>query len=114
MGSSRNLRIRRRLTVSRAFDGLPRPAGDQAHRRPRERRSRRRGVMALRILRGSRRAVRMRVGGAGVTRVVMVTGSASGIGRGMAERFAEDGDHVAIADINVEGAEKVAGELSAN
>ena len=47
-----------------------------------------------------------------MTRVVMVTGSASGIGRGMAERFAEDGAHVAIADINVEGAEQVAKELS--
>jgi 3-oxoacyl-[acyl-carrier protein] reductase len=48
-----------------------------------------------------------------VTRVVMVTGSASGIGRGMAERFAEEGARIAIADINAEGAEEVAGELSA-
>jgi len=47
-----------------------------------------------------------------MTRVVMVTGSASGIGRGMAERFAEDGARVAIADINVDGAEQVAKELS--
>lgn len=47
-----------------------------------------------------------------MTRVVMVTGSASSIGRGMAERFAEDGARVAIADINAEGAEEVARELS--
>lgn len=49
-----------------------------------------------------------------MTRVVVVTGSASGIGRGIAERFAADGDHVAIADINAEGAEKVAAELGPN
>jgi 3-oxoacyl-[acyl-carrier protein] reductase len=49
-----------------------------------------------------------------MTRVVVITGSASGIGRGMAERFAEDGVRVGIADINVEGAERVAKELSAS
>ena len=48
-----------------------------------------------------------------MSRVVVVTGSASGIGRGMAERFAEDGARIAIADINAEGAEEVARELSA-
>ncbi|MCV7175285.1 SDR family oxidoreductase [Mycolicibacterium sphagni] len=47
-----------------------------------------------------------------MTRVVVITGSASGIGRGMAERFAEDGCRVGIADINVEAAEQVADELS--
>ncbi len=49
-----------------------------------------------------------------MSRVVMVTGSASGIGRGMAERFAEDGARVAIADINTVAAEEVARELSAS
>ena len=45
-------------------------------------------------------------------RVVVVTGGASGIGRATAYRLAEDGAHVAIFDINLEGAQAVAGELT--
>lgn len=46
-------------------------------------------------------------------KVVVVTGGASGIGRATARRLAEDGAHVVIFDINLEGAQKVADELTA-
>lgn len=46
-------------------------------------------------------------------KVAVVTGGASGIGRATARRLAEDGAHVVIFDINLEGAQKVAEELSA-
>jgi len=46
-------------------------------------------------------------------KVAVVTGGASGIGRATARRLAEDGAHVVIFDINLEGAQKVADELSA-
>ena len=45
-------------------------------------------------------------------RVVVVTGGASGIGRATAYRLAEDGAHIAIFDINLEGAQAVADELT--
>ncbi len=45
-------------------------------------------------------------------RVAIVTGGASGIGRATARRLAADGAHVAIFDINVEGAQSVADELN--
>jgi NAD(P)-dependent dehydrogenase (short-subunit alcohol dehydrogenase family) len=41
----------------------------------------------------------------------MVTGGASGIGRAVAQRLAEAGAHVVIADRNVAGAEEVANSL---
>ena len=44
-------------------------------------------------------------------RVAIVTGGASGIGRATARRLAADGAHVAIFDINLEGAQAVADEL---
>lgn len=44
-------------------------------------------------------------------RIAFVTGSASGIGREIARRFASEGAHVVVADINGEGAKVVAGEL---
>ena len=43
--------------------------------------------------------------------VAIVTGAASGIGRGIALAFAGEGAKVAIADLNLEGAEAVAGEI---
>ncbi|MEZ4679801.1 MAG: bifunctional aldolase/short-chain dehydrogenase [Caldilineaceae bacterium] len=45
-------------------------------------------------------------------RVAIVTGGASGIGRATARRLAADGAHVAIFDINLEGAQAVAEELN--
>ncbi len=45
-------------------------------------------------------------------KVVIVTGGASGIGRATARRLAEDGAHVVILDINLDGARKVADELT--
>ncbi|MEM7348041.1 MAG: bifunctional aldolase/short-chain dehydrogenase, partial [Chloroflexota bacterium] len=45
-------------------------------------------------------------------RVAIVSGGASGIGRATARRLAEDGAHVAIFDINLEGAVAVADELT--
>jgi NAD(P)-dependent dehydrogenase (short-subunit alcohol dehydrogenase family) len=41
-------------------------------------------------------------------RVAVVTGAASGIGEGIALRFAEEGAHVVIADVDVAGGEAVA------
>lgn len=44
-------------------------------------------------------------------RVVLVTGGGNGIGRGTALEFAKKGSALAIADIDVAGAEKVAAEI---
>lgn len=44
-------------------------------------------------------------------KVAIITGAASGFGEGMAKRFAEEGARVVVADLNVKGAERVAGEI---
>src|SRR5688500_20225885 len=47
-------------------------------------------------------------------RVTVVTGAASGIGRALAHRFAEEGAKgVVVADLDGEGAERVAAEIGA-
>jgi NAD(P)-dependent dehydrogenase (short-subunit alcohol dehydrogenase family) len=45
-------------------------------------------------------------------KVVLVTGAASGIGRAAALRFAEEGAHVVVADLNGAAAEALAGEIN--
>jgi Dehydrogenases with different specificities (related to short-chain alcohol dehydrogenases) len=44
-------------------------------------------------------------------KVAIITGGASGFGRGMALRFAQEGAKVVVADINGKGAESVAREI---
>ena len=46
-----------------------------------------------------------------MARVAFVTGAASGLGRGIAERMAADGFRVAVADIDDAGAQKVIADL---
>src|SRR3954471_21122723 len=46
-------------------------------------------------------------------RVALVTGGARGIGEATAERLAEDGVSIAIADLNRDGAEETASRIAA-
>src|SRR5207249_5746324 len=46
-------------------------------------------------------------------RIALITGGASGIGRATARLLAERGAHVAVADVNVAGAEAVSEEILA-
>ncbi len=47
-------------------------------------------------------------------KVAVITGAASGFGEGMARRFAEEGCCVVVADMNGEGAERVADDIGNN
>lgn len=44
-------------------------------------------------------------------KIALITGSASGIGRAVAQKLAQEGAHVVIADINAEGGQQAADEL---
>ena len=44
-------------------------------------------------------------------KVAIVTGAASGLGKAIAVRFAQEGAKVAIADLNKQAADAVAGEI---
>jgi 3-hydroxybutyrate dehydrogenase len=46
-------------------------------------------------------------------KVCIITGAASGIGHGIAQRFVADGARVVIADLNAEASQKAADELTA-
>ncbi|CAG7657248.1 bifunctional aldolase/short-chain dehydrogenase [Paenibacillus allorhizosphaerae] len=46
-------------------------------------------------------------------KVAFVTGGAGGIGSATVQQFLKDGGHVVIADLNIEGAQKLAAELNA-
>ncbi|WP_166903986.1 SDR family NAD(P)-dependent oxidoreductase [Mycobacterium sp. DL440] len=48
-----------------------------------------------------------------MSRVAVVTGGGSGLGRSIAIRLAADGKHVAVLDLNAEAAGKVAAEIEA-
>ena len=45
-------------------------------------------------------------------KVAFVTGGAGGIGSETCRRFASEGAHIVVADLNIEGAEKVAAEIN--
>lgn len=47
-------------------------------------------------------------------KVAIVTGAASGFGEGIAKAYVEEGAKVVIADLNLEGAQRVAASLGAN
>jgi len=47
-------------------------------------------------------------------KVAIITGAASGFGEGMAKRFAEEGAKIVVADLNVKGAQRVAGQIGDN
>jgi 3-oxoacyl-[acyl-carrier protein] reductase len=47
-------------------------------------------------------------------RTAIVTGAAQGLGAAIARRLAADGDRVLLADVNVDGAERMAAELGAH
>jgi NAD(P)-dependent dehydrogenase (short-subunit alcohol dehydrogenase family) len=44
-------------------------------------------------------------------KIVVVTGGANGIGRALCRRFAQEGAKVAVADLQLESADKIAGEI---
>jgi sorbitol-6-phosphate 2-dehydrogenase len=46
-------------------------------------------------------------------RIAIVTGGAQGLGEAICHRLAHEGAHVVVADVNLEGAERVAAEIAA-
>jgi len=46
-------------------------------------------------------------------RIAIVTGGAQGLGEALCQRLAREGAHVAVADLNLEGAERVAADVAA-
>ena len=48
-----------------------------------------------------------------IGKIALVTGGATGIGKGVAVRLAQEGAHIVIADINIETAKKTAQEIEA-
>ena len=46
-------------------------------------------------------------------RTVLITGAAGGLGRAFAEGFAAQGDRIAVADINLDGAQETVDKLKA-
>lgn len=44
-------------------------------------------------------------------KIAIITGAASGFGKGIAEAYAAEGARVVVADLNLEGAQAVAGEI---
>ena len=54
------------------------------------------------------------MGGRLVDKITLVTGAGSGLGKATAILFAEEGAHVYVTDLNVEAAERVAGQINEN
>ena len=52
--------------------------------------------------------------GGGMARIAIVTGAASGIGAALAKALAAEGDTVVLADVDIAGASRVAGQIGAN
>jgi sorbitol-6-phosphate 2-dehydrogenase len=46
-------------------------------------------------------------------RIAVVTGGAQGLGEALCQRLAREGAHVVVADLNLEGAERVAAQIAA-
>lgn len=47
------------------------------------------------------------------SKTAIITGAGQGIGRALAQRFAAEGANVAVTDLNLDGAERVAAEIAA-